>query len=214
MDDWYLYCKGKAFTSFLQSINHGFQKNAKPELSNINTQSIIEYTSLLMDRIRWRENYKLEFQFEYPTGYYLTNETDQGVRIKDSLTHIIAEPTTEFVWQAYLLVNADKVLNDINDLVVAYGDLLSMYSADYLDTFKWEPDINVFLEPKVFLADNHARVECCWIDENELGLYKEICEYDIQGNVFQLTNRKSHLLLPPWGSEDYYESQLEKVLPF
>ena len=151
---------------------------------------------------------------EYPTGYYLTNGTNQGARIKDSLTHIVAEPTTEFVWQAYLLANADKVLKDINDLVVAYGDLLSMYSADYLDTFKWEPDINVFLEPKVFLADNHARVECCWIDENELGLYKEICEYDIQENVFQLTNQKSHLLLPPWGSEDYYESPLEKIQPF
>lgn len=214
LDDWYLYRKGKAFTGFLQSINQGFGEYAKKQLSNINTQSIIEYTSLLLDRIRWQENYRIEFQLEYPTGYYLTNGTNQGVRIKDSLTHIVAEPTTEFVWQAYLLANADKVLKDINDLVVAYGDLLSMYSADYLDTFKWEPDINVFLEPKVFLADNHARVECCWIDENELGLYKEICEYDIQENVFQLTNQKSHLMLPPWGSEDYYESPLEKIQPF
>ena len=85
---------------------------------------------------------------EYPTGYCLTNGTNQGVRIKDSLTHIVDEPTTEFVWQAYLLANADKVLKDINDLVVAYGDLLSMYSADYLDTFKWEPDINVFFRTK------------------------------------------------------------------
>ena len=66
------------------------------------------------------------------------------------------------------MTNADKVLKDINDLVVAYGDLLSMYSEDYLDTFKWEPNINDFLEPKVFLADSHAKVECCWIDENEL----------------------------------------------
>ena len=191
LDDWYLYRKGKAFTGFLQSINQGFGEYAKKQLSNINTQSIIEYTSLLLDRIRWQENYRIEFQLEYPTGYYLTNGTNQGVRIKDSLTHIVAEPTTEFVWQAYLLANADKVLKDINDLVVAYGDLLS-----------------------VFLADNHARVECCWIDENELGLYKEICEYDIQENVFQLTNQKSHLLLPPWGSEDYYESPLEKIQPF
>lgn len=158
LDDWYLYRKGKAFTSFLQSINLGFEKT---ELSNINTQCIIEYTSLLLDRIHWQEFYRLEFQLEYPTGYYLTNGTNQDVRIKDSLTHIVVEPTTEFVWQTYLLANADKVLNDTNDLVVAYGDLLSMYSEDYLDTFKWEPDINVFLEPKVFLADNHARVECC-----------------------------------------------------
>lgn len=94
LDDWYLYRKGKAFTSFLQSINLGFEKT---ELSNINTQCIIEHTSLLLDRIHWQENYRLEFQLEYPTGYCLTNGTNQGVRIKDSLTHIVAEPTTEFV---------------------------------------------------------------------------------------------------------------------
>lgn len=214
LNDWYLYRKGKAFTGFLQSINIGFKEDAKTELSNINTQYIIGYTSQLLDRIHWQNNYRLEFQLEYPTGYYLTNETNQSVRIKDSLTHIVAEPTTEFIWQAYLLTNADKVLKDINDIVVAYGDLLWMYSEDYLDTFKWEPNINDFLEPKVFLADSHARVECCWIDQNEYGLYKEICEYDIREKDFQLTNHKCHLLLPPWGSEDYYESPLEKVMPF
>lgn len=112
IDDWYLYRKGKAFTDFMQSINHGFQKNEKPQLSNINTQSIIEYTSLLLDRIHWQKNYRLEFQLEYPTGYYLTNKTNQSVCIKDLLTHIVAEPTAEVVWQAYLLTNADKVLLD------------------------------------------------------------------------------------------------------
>lgn len=207
--NWYIYDKGKAFNYFMQSIQ-GFHKYDKIELSNIDTQCIIEYTSLLLDRIHWQEHYRLEFQLEYPTGYYLTNETNQGVRIKDSLTHIVAEPTTEFIWQAYLLVNAYKVLNDLNDIVVAYGDLLWMYSGDYLNTFKWEPNINEFLEPKVSLEDSYARVECCWIDQNELGLYKELCEYDIQENVIQLKERNFHLLLPPWGSEDYYESPLKR----
>lgn len=33
IDDWYLYRKGKAFTDFMKSINHGFQKDAKSELN-------------------------------------------------------------------------------------------------------------------------------------------------------------------------------------
>lgn len=171
------------------------------------------YTSLLLDRIHWQDNYWLEFQLEFPDGYYLTNVANQSVLIKDSLTHIVTEPTTEFVWQAYLLSNSDKVFHDMDCLIVAFCDLLWMYSEDYLFTFKWEPDINVVLEPKIFLSESYARVEYCWINENELGLYKEICEYDIRDNVFQLTNRKSHLLLPPWGSDDYYESPLEKIQP-
>ena len=130
------------------------------------------YTSLLLDRIHWQDNYWLEFQLEFPDGYYLTNVANQSVLIKDSLTHIVTEPTTEFVWQAYLLSNSDKVFHDMDCLIVAFCDLLWMYSEDYLLTFKWEPDINVFLEPKVFLAENYARVECCWINENELDFIK------------------------------------------
>ena len=213
-DEFYLLFKGKSFADFLESINGGFHSCEKDELSKISTQSIIEYTLLLLDKIHFQEKYKLGFQLEYPTEYYLIHETNPDVRIKDSLTHIVFEPTLEFVWQAFLLTNAGKVLREINELVLVYGDLLSMYSAYYLNTFKWEPNINVFLSPKIFLAEHYARVETCWIEQNELGLYKEICEYDIRENVIRLNNRTSHLLLPPWGSDDYYESPLEKTLPF
>ena len=166
-----------------------------------------------MNKIHFRDNYELGFALTYPTEYCLTDKNFETY-IKDLLPYIIPELTIEFVWQMYLLTNANKVLNELNDLVVGYGDLFWMFSLDYLDTFKWEPNFNEFIEPKLFLDNNYARVECCWIDSNELGLYKEICEYEIQEAIIQLKDRHTHLLLPPWGSDDYYKSPLEQVLPF
>lgn len=213
-DDWYLYHKGKAFINFMWSINNGFSEYEKNELSSISTQSIIEYTHLLLDKIHLHVNYKLEFKLEFPMGYYLVNKTNPQICIEDLLPHLIAETTSEFIWQTYLLTNASKILRDVNDIVVAYGDLLWMFSENYLSSFKWEPNINEFFEPKVFLEHNYARVECCWIEGNEWGLYKEICEYNIRESAIQLINCRHNLLLPPWGSDEYYECTLERVCPF
>lgn len=112
------------------------------------------------------------------------------------------------------MTNADKILHGINDYVSSYCELLWMYSDEYLNTFKWEPNINEFLDPKLVLHGTYAKVECCWIESNEMGLYKDICEYDIRDETIEEKSHTTQLLLPPWGSDDYYQAVLDKLLPF
>ena len=66
--------KGRAFTDFLQSVSSGIiygDKRKKLVHSDINTQCIVEYTHILLDKIHFRGNYTLGFQLDYPSGYYL-----------------------------------------------------------------------------------------------------------------------------------------------
>lgn len=201
-DDFYIYQKGKAFTNFLESIDKGFCEYDNPDKLNMNTKCIIEYTSLLLDRIHFRENSTIGFYMTFPKCFYLINRDNPSDEIYDLLPYIIPEQSVEFIWQMYLLTNSEKILYDINDFVADYGDLLWMYSDEYLNTFKWEPNINDFIKPKVLLENNYARVECCWIEGNEIGLYKEVCEYNILDDKVLLINEQTTRLLPPWGAED------------
>lgn len=149
--------KGRAFTDFLQSVSSGIiygDKRKKLVHSDKNTQCIVEYTHILLDKIH------------------------------------------------------------LNDYVSSYCELLWMYSDEYLNTFKWEPNINEFLDPKLVLHGTYAKVECCWIESNEMGLYKDICEYDIRDETIEEKSHTTQLLLPPWGSDDYYQAVLDKLLPF
>ncbi|WP_278411193.1 hypothetical protein [Barnesiella intestinihominis] len=209
--------KGRAFTDFLQSVSSGIiygDKRKKLVLSDINTQCIVEYTHILLDKIHFRGNYTLGFQLDYPSGYYLRNKTYPQIRMECLFPYIVPEESPEFVWQMYLLTNADKILHGINDYVSSYCELLWMYSDEYLNTFKWEPNINEFLDPKLVLHGTYAKVECCWIESNEMGLYKDICEYDIRDETIEEKSHTIQLLLPPWGSDDYYQAVLDKLLPF
>lgn len=64
--------KGRAFTDFLQSVSSGIiygDKRKKLVLSDINTQCIVEYTHILLDKIHFRGNYTLGFQFRPQTGF-------------------------------------------------------------------------------------------------------------------------------------------------
>lgn len=70
------------------------------------------------------------------------------------------------------------------------------------------------LDPKLVLHGTYAKVECCWIESNEMGLYKDICEYDIRDETIEQKSHTTQLLLPPWGSDDYYQAVLDKLLPF
>ena len=153
--------KGRAFTDFLQSVSSGIiygDKRKKLVHSDKNTQCIVEYTHILLDKIHFRGNYTLGFQLDYPSGYYLRNKTYPQIRMECLFPYIVPEESPEFVWQMYLLTNADKILHGINDYVSSYCELLWMYSDEYLNTFKWEPNINEFLDPKLVLHGTYAKV--------------------------------------------------------
>ncbi len=245
MNSNYLNYKGHAFTGFLWSIYDGIinsinYENRELELSIINTNSITEYTSILMDKILFHDNLKLGFHlnrigYRFFAGYigprYFLYDTANPQDIcEDIISKVIPVPTPELIWQVYLLTNANKVLAEDNVFIGYYADLLRFYSAETLNTYLGQPDINEVIEPKVFLHDNYAKVECCWFEEYDTGpdesylyeycrgLYIDTCEYEIQNNTIRLINRTEQQLLKSWYVDETYivykTNEDEEDLPF
>lgn len=235
--------KGHAFTGFLQSILDGIiqpiniaypyadfyswlksSENRKLAYSSINTNSITRYTSVLMDKIHIQNNLELGFLIDFDSRYFLYNKVNPQDTYEDIISKVIPDSKPEFIWQVYLMANANKVLTEANVFIAYYVDLLCFYSAETLNTYVWQPDINEVIRPKVFLHDNYAKVECCWFEEYDTakvespygccrGLYIDTCEYEIQNNAIRLINRTEQQLIKSWYDEDEINED-EEDLPF
>ncbi len=157
--------------------------------------------------------------------YFLYDTANPQDICEDIISKVILDSKPEYIWQVYLMANANKILTEANVFIAHYVDLLCFYSPETLNTYVWQPDINEVIRPKVFLHDNYAKVECCWFEEYDTGpdesylyeycrgLYIDTCEYEIQNNTIQLINRMEQQLIKSWYVEDGTNED-EEDLPF